>query len=213
MSASMPSISMTLTSSRGGLSSDELPQGIKDIMAAMPWSQVICITKEHIQAEGRIWEPAIPLAGLSYQHVVLQKFYGTNVFEPTTGEITWMFLDKLGPERAKMLNSVHIHANHVFQYGKWLGIGGPVYQIGWHRQQQGKDSGRWHLHKGAVWVQMNLGNTSAARWIRLTSINDLRLVGGDYDWIVRPANLGQLPYLTLYETELWEAQRENRTRH
>ena len=105
-------------------SSSSLPQGIKDIMAAMPRYQVVNITKEDIEAEGRIWEPKVPFAGLDYHHVVLQEFYETNIFQPTTDEVTWLFLDKLGPERAKMLRNLYIHANQEFEDGTWVGIDG-----------------------------------------------------------------------------------------
>ena len=189
-------------------SSSSLPQGIKDIMAAMPRYQVVNITKEDIEAEGRMWEPKVPFAGLDYHHVVLQEFYETNIFQPTTDEVTWLFLDKLGPERAKMLRTLYIHANQEFEDGTWVGIDGPVFQIGWNRQQKPKGSGRWHVHKDAVQIRLHwhFGAESETEWVPLTAISDLQLLGGDYDWTLRPKTIGEHDYLTFLEETLWTAQ-------
>jgi hypothetical protein len=117
-----------------------------------------------------------------------------------------MFLDQPGPERAKMLRNLCTHANQVFEHGKRLGIDGPVFQIGWNRQQKVKDSGRGHVHRDAVSIQLNWGTESWAEWVPLTGISELQPLGGDYDWIVRPKIMGQYDYLMFLEEKRWKAQ-------
>lgn len=166
----------------------DLPNEVRVVIAALPKNMIMKVTENHIKQETNTWEPARAWEDTKWHNVILERYYGQNIFEADS-TVTWPFLDRIGPERAQMITDFHVHADQVFKHGEMLGPDGPVFQIDrWRCAHPDGDSGRWFLHKDAVSIKVG-GDDGFEVWTKLTDVEHIQVVGGDYDWRVCPSEL------------------------